>query len=334
VVFVAGALSPHPRKERSFLDFVHFERYAFKKAKVFGVPFFQKGNKKRLTTPDTKEPVLIAMNSTGERETPMSDKQQLPQLIAGASPQWYAGGDVGCLVLHGFMANPAEVGWLGAHLATVGYTVYVPRLTGHGIDHRHMRRMRWQDWYGTVLDAYHLLAQQCQTIHVVGHSMGGLLGLLLARAHPVDRLVVAAAPLLTVNPLMPYGRWLDMVMPYTEHPSEPDLNAAIIAEQHRRGEAVIGRTVYSRWSSRAVQELYEVMQVAIAHLPAVTVPTLLLYGEHDPTCPPAHMEYLAGQIASAHVEQYLVQAGGHIMFQDVGRAEAYQAVTAFLAGTR
>jgi hypothetical protein len=46
VVFVAGALPPHPHKELSFLDLVHFERNAFKKAKVFGVPFLKKGTKR------------------------------------------------------------------------------------------------------------------------------------------------------------------------------------------------------------------------------------------------------------------------------------------------
>jgi hypothetical protein len=47
---------PQGIKELSFLDLVHFERIAFKKAKVFGVPFLKKGYKKRLTTQDTKEP--------------------------------------------------------------------------------------------------------------------------------------------------------------------------------------------------------------------------------------------------------------------------------------
>jgi hypothetical protein len=56
VGFVAGALPPHPQNDRSFLDLVHFERYVFKKAKIFGVPFFQKGNKKSLTMQDTKAP--------------------------------------------------------------------------------------------------------------------------------------------------------------------------------------------------------------------------------------------------------------------------------------
>jgi hypothetical protein len=59
VVFVAGALPPHPHKELLFLDLVHFERIAFKKAKVFGVPFFKKGDKKSLTTQDTQDPKSI-----------------------------------------------------------------------------------------------------------------------------------------------------------------------------------------------------------------------------------------------------------------------------------
>jgi hypothetical protein len=57
VVFVAGALPPHPHKELSFLDLVHFERCAFKKAKVFGAPFLKKGDEKSVTTQDTKDPV-------------------------------------------------------------------------------------------------------------------------------------------------------------------------------------------------------------------------------------------------------------------------------------
>jgi hypothetical protein len=53
VVFVAGALPPHPHK----VDLVHFERIAFKKVKVLAFPFFKRGNKKSLTTQDTKEPI-------------------------------------------------------------------------------------------------------------------------------------------------------------------------------------------------------------------------------------------------------------------------------------
>src|SRR5690606_32782666 len=116
-------------------------------------------------------------------------------LMYGAEPQFYRGNHIGCLVVHGFMASPAEVVWVGQHLAEQGYTVYVPRLTGHGIDPTHMQRMIWQDWYAQVLDAYHILRQQCDVVVAIGHSMGGLLSLLLASDHPLDALVVCATPI-------------------------------------------------------------------------------------------------------------------------------------------
>ena len=118
------------------------------------------------------------------------------KLIKGAEPQFYRGNQIGCLVLHGFMASPNEVGWMGQHLAEEGYTVYVPRLTGHGINPEHMTRMRWQDWYGQVLDSYHILRQQCEQVYIIGHSMGALLALLLAADDrlTVDGVIVAAAP--------------------------------------------------------------------------------------------------------------------------------------------
>jgi hypothetical protein len=59
VVFVAGALPPHLHKEVSFLDLVHFERYAFKKAKGFDIPFLKKGDEKSVTTQGTKDPYFI-----------------------------------------------------------------------------------------------------------------------------------------------------------------------------------------------------------------------------------------------------------------------------------
>jgi nucleosome binding factor SPN SPT16 subunit len=41
-------------------DLVHFERIAFKKTKVFDVPFFQKGDKKSVTTQNTKDSESLA----------------------------------------------------------------------------------------------------------------------------------------------------------------------------------------------------------------------------------------------------------------------------------
>lgn len=258
-------------------------------------------------------------------------KQTLPALMPGAGPQFYRGDSTGCLIVHGFMASPGEVGWLGSHLAQQGYTVYVPRLTGHGIDPAHMTRMRWQDWYAQVLDSYHLLAQQCDRVFVVGHSMGGLLSLLLASAQPVDGLVVAASPLHLTDWRLNYARLISLLMPYLDMPSEQTLQDTILAEQAVRGESPTGRVHYARWATRATAEIYRLTQVVAPYLADIKVPTLLLYASGDAITQQGDHRVLAKKLVNApRQETVILEAGGHIIFQDTGRDAAFEAVAAFL----
>ena len=111
---------------------------------------------------------------------PNPQHSALPSIMSGGESFFFKGGQVGVLCLHGFTASPAEVRWLGEHLAGHDYTVYGPRLPGHAPHPHDLARYRWQDWYLTALDGCHLLHSHCQQVFVVGHSMGGCLALLLA----------------------------------------------------------------------------------------------------------------------------------------------------------
>lgn len=259
---------------------------------------------------------------------------KIPKLMLGAEPKFYRGNEIGCLVTHGFMASPAEVGWLGEYLAKEAYTIYVPRLTGHGIDPKHMRRMRWEDWYGDVLSGYHLLRQQCKKVIAIGHSMGGLLSMLLSVNEAVDALVLAATSITygDRHPIVPSARLVDLVRPYTYHFSEEHLKTEIETEQKRRGDRIIvGRVNYQKWSTRAVHEYYRLEGFSRKHLSQVSTPILLLYAEQDETGTIEDAETIAASIRSSKIEMHILKDGAHIMFQDSGREEAFQVVADFVA---
>lgn len=254
-----------------------------------------------------------------------------PTLMSGAEPFFQRGGAVGCLCLHGFTASPAEVRWLAQHIASEGMTVYAPRLPGHGCDPRHLARCAWEDWYTATLDAYHLLRAQCDQVAAVGHSMGGMLALLLAAHAPIAAAAVLAAPAFFPPRLVRRARWFRFIRPFTDQPDTSSLTETVRAAQAARGEPVIGRVRYDLWSSRAVYELFQLADALRSALPQVRVPLLLVYSEQDQTVSLESMRLIAANVASQQVEQRILQRSGHIVTQDVEREQVFADVADFLA---
>lgn len=257
--------------------------------------------------------------------------QSLPFILPGAEPYFARGNAIGCLCIHGFMASPSEMYWQAKYLAEQGYTVYAPRLPGHGGDYRAMARMRWQDWYDAVLNAWHVLRGQCQQVLVIGHSMGGMLSLLLAARVPVDGLVGLAAPVIFRNRLMANANWFKYLRPFTDQSDKTHLGRLVREEQARRGEPVNGRVRYDIWSTSAVYQLYRLAGVVREHLPGVTAPLLLVYSEGDQTVPLENRDYIVSRVSSPFIEQHTLQRSDHILTMDVERETVFQLVADFIA---
>jgi len=251
-------------------------------------------------------------------------------ILPGAEPYFHRGSTTGCLCLHGFMASPAEVRWLGVHLAQQGMTTYVPRLAGHGTHYTDMARMRWQDWYNSALDGYHILHQQCEHVFVAGLSMGGMLTLLLGASVPVDGLAVLASPVVFHSRQMAYARWLKYLSPYTKQPDRGNLPDLIREEQARRGEPVLGRVRYDDWSTHAVGELYALSLAVRPQLPQVNAPLLLVYSEADKTVRIENQATIASSVGSRVVEQHTLHTSDHILTQHIERETVFALVADFI----
>lgn len=250
--------------------------------------------------------------------------------MPGAEPFFYRGGAMGILCIHGFTANPSEMRWLGQYLAGQGHTVYGVRLAGHGTHPHDMARARWRDWFASAQDGVHLLRAACSRVIVVGHSMGGLLALLLAaQAEGVTALSVLASPI-RFPQKFDHARWLHLLQPFTDQSDTSGLQTVIREEQTRRGEAAIGRVRYNQWSTSAVYELVELARQADAFLPFVSQPLQLIYSRKDATVPLDHADYIARRVASQAIERQTLEMSGHILPQDSERETVFQQVAMFV----
>jgi carboxylesterase len=262
------------------------------------------------------------------------DKKMRDQtlMMPGAEPYFARGGATGVLILHGFTASPYEVKWLGQHLAAQGYTVYAPRIAGHGTDYRDLARTKWQDWAASALDGYHVLRAQCDRVFIGGLSVGGTLALLVASQVEVNGVIALAAPVLPFRGLsVERLRIAKRLRPFTDQTDRSPFAEYILLLQKQLGEPVVGRVRYGRWSTAALEQVMRLIPQVQARLGHITVPVLAVYSKADATVLMPNLDALkAGLTQAARVEAHILERSSHILTQDMERETVFRLVGDFV----
>lgn len=97
---------------------------------------------------------------------------------------------IGCLCIHGFTGAPYEVEPLTQYLKQkTDWNVQSVTLPGHG-DELQLKGILYQEWIATAELELLSLYRTCDTIFLIGFSMGGMIASYLAAKYPVARLVL------------------------------------------------------------------------------------------------------------------------------------------------
>lgn len=233
---------------------------------------------------------------------------------------------VGVILVHGFLASPAEVRSFGERLLEQGYFVIGVRLKGHGTSPSDLRETQWEDWYGAVVRAYSILQNYADRIHVVGFSTGGALALRLAADQPDSLIGISAisVPIKFRNPKMMFVplvhgtnrlvRWLSSyegVKPFLQNkPEHPNIN-------------------YQNIPVRGLYELRRLVSEVEGRLSDIHCPVLLIQGNNDPTVDPKSADIILRKLSSPVKALLNVESKRHgILLENIG--ETQEKVTAFI----
>jgi carboxylesterase len=244
--------------------------------------------------------------------------------LRSALPRTLAGGRVGALLIHGFTGTPRELEGLAERLQEAGLSVHVPRLPGHGTNGRDFLQSGRRDWLRAAADAYMDLRARCDTVHLVGFSMGGLLAVLLAARFPVERLVLLAPALQARNRLLPFTPILSLFLrrvPWavttTQEILDPDY-----AVQARE---------YWRWRFLPqAASLFRLQLMARRALPRVRADTLTVVGDQDRSVPVSVIALVEKLAAAARTEHLVVRKGTHLILAGPDGAAVMERVTRWL----
>lgn len=238
-----------------------------------------------------------------------------------------AAGRTGVVVVHGFTASPITTRPLGQRLAAAGYTVEVPVLPGHGTSVRDLATTRYEDWFGAVDRVTRHVAERCDRVVVVGHSMGGTIALDLAArgSAPVDALVA-------INPqvLEPPGL-LARAAPLLQHVVRgvPRRLAGLPADD--LALQGVSEHAYGTVPSRAARSLLAELPRVRAQLLDVTVPLLVVRSRVDHTVDPANALAVLDLVGSGSLRQLVCERSYHVPQLDHDRELVEDAVLRFLA---
>jgi carboxylesterase len=228
--------------------------------------------------------------------------------LLSALPRLVPEGDAGVLLLHGFTGTPRDLAGLADNLRANALAVSLPRLPGHGTNGMDFVEAGWRDWLRAAVDAWLDLRARCAVVHIVGHSMGALLAVLLASHFPAGRLALLAPAFQFTNRLLPwsflislFARRIRWRVTATQEISDGDL--AVLSHEYWQW----------RYPRQGVSYL-RLRRMAVRALPRVTSDTLIIAGMADRNVPSSVVPFVQQRMTSATTRCLVYESASHLLF--------------------
>jgi carboxylesterase len=239
--------------------------------------------------------------------------------------RFFPGGREAVMIIHGFTGRTSEMVFLATTLNTLGYTVSVPRLPGHGTNGRDFLQSNGHQWLRHVVDAYLDLRAAYERVYVVGLSMGGVLAALLAARFQPDAIALCAPALMVRRRNLFLTPLVGKLVPRWRIPYEPDSEEPV--------ERELQMEYYAFQWVRPAAELYRLMKQAGRRLGDITAPVLTVVSEADETVPVGVADLIERRARQARTRRLVLVDSGHIIVDGVDRERVAAEIHGWFAAT-
>jgi carboxylesterase len=240
------------------------------------------------------------------------------KILPGCEPRYKKNGARGCLLLHGFTSCPFELRFLGDHLQNEGYTVSIPLLPGHGTSPKDLKGHSWMDWYEASKNALFELRKSCQTVYVIGLSMGGSIALHLSAHYEVDGIVALAPGLYLKNKLSFLSHILYPFYPYSKKWFGPDIKAEV--------EII----TYDKIPVKSLSELLKLFKHLQDDLTDINAPLLIVYAKQDHVIDSKSAQKIYQKVSSKNKRILSLRDSYHIITLDIEKEQVFRETINFL----
>ncbi|HIJ64666.1 MAG TPA: alpha/beta fold hydrolase [Candidatus Hydrogenedentes bacterium] len=261
-----------------------------------------------------------------------ADRDAETGILRGAEPRDLGPEDArgAVLFVHGFVGAGNNFAELPERLAARGWRVRVMRLPGHGTTPRDLKEVRSDELLAAVTAEFAALRKRHGQVILIGHSMGGALGIFAAAHSDVDGLVLGA-PYFGVTYrryyLLPAEVWTRLLRPIV-----PWFYKGKTFLQVNRKEAKDRIVSYAWAPARGLLTLFDVGDRANQPevLENVTCPVLMLHAPGDAAASPEAAKRAFNAIASNDKRAVWLERSNHHIFWDFEQADVFETVEDFV----
>jgi len=193
----------------------------------------------------------------------------------------------GVLLIHGLMAAPEEVREWADFLFSKGYTVYAPRMAGHGTSADDLSHRQMSEWVDSVNRGHAILKACCERVTIAGFSTGGAVALHQAITKPgeFEALISISAPLkfkkFSAHFARPVNRW-NKALSKLDKLTPPFISTSKCQKAFATNHADNPHINYLRCPVSSIVEIQRLMKGVQKNLATLSIPTLIIHGTHDP----------------------------------------------------
>lgn len=206
---------------------------------------------------------------------------------------------VGCLMIHGYTGGPYEISPLADFLKErTDWLIQVPTLEGHGRE-LDLKDVSYEVWLEDALNAYESLRERCDTIYLVGFSMGGMIAAYIAANYEVDKLVLLA-------PARKYISVKYISYYFGEVIADSVRGDLLENERYLNYKDKVGEIPFT-----ANIEFMKLVNFTKDHLKEIDIPVFIVQGKMDGMVPYKTAYLLQEEIGEDHTEVVLFDQADH-----------------------
>jgi carboxylesterase len=222
--------------------------------------------------------------------------------MPGAGPFYFEGNKIGVLMIHGGGGGTcADLKPLAEDLHKLsGYTIHIPLLPGYGTTPKDLRFVAINDWKTAIRYEKDRLSEKCEKIIVGGHSMGGILALILASKIPLEGLFTISAPIGIKGFALKLVHFFQLFIKYFPVGKEK-------LEKETNGKWV----GYNKIPLNVATKMEKLLEELKDALPKVRCPTLILQGRLDSVIKTKSMDEIYNRINSKDKRKIWLENNDH-----------------------